>query len=61
MQLEIVTTDRPTDEDRQAVLGLLVKYNARQTGEMPFRQFALLLREPGQAEIVGGLYAYVAL
>jgi GNAT superfamily N-acetyltransferase len=59
MQLEIVTTDRPTDEDRQAVLGLLVEYNARQTGEMPFRQFALLLREPGQAEIVGGLYAYV--
>src|SRR6478736_8122771 len=29
MQLEIVTTYRPTDEDRQAVLGLLVEYNAR--------------------------------
>jgi GNAT superfamily N-acetyltransferase len=59
MQLEIVTTDHPTDTDRQAVLGLLVEYNARRTGETPFRQFALLLREPGQAEIVGGLYAYL--
>src|SRR5271166_1762745 len=59
MQLEIVTTDHPTDTDRQAVLGLLVEYNARRTGETPFRQYALLLREPGQAEIVGGLYAYL--
>jgi GNAT superfamily N-acetyltransferase len=59
MQLKIVTTENPTDADRQALLSLVVEYNARRTGETPFRQFALLLREPAHDEIVGGLYAYV--
>jgi ribosomal protein S18 acetylase RimI-like enzyme len=58
MQLEIVTKTEPTDAERQAVLGLIVDYNARRVGEVPFRQYALLLRNPGQTEIVGGLYAY---
>jgi GNAT superfamily N-acetyltransferase len=38
---------------------LLVNYNASRVGETPFRQFALLLREPQRVEIVGGLYAYL--
>ena len=59
MQLEIVATDHPTDADRQAVLSLLVEYNANRVGETPFRQYALLLRDPGYLDPVGGLYAYV--
>jgi GNAT superfamily N-acetyltransferase len=59
MQLEIVATDHPTDTDRQAVLSLLVEYNASRVGETPFRQYALLLRDPGYLDPVGGLYAYV--
>lgn len=59
MQLEIVTTESPADTDRQALVDLLVNYNAGRVGESPFRQFALLLREPQRIEIVGGLYAYL--
>jgi ribosomal protein S18 acetylase RimI-like enzyme len=59
MPLEIITTENPTDEERRAVLDLLINFNAARAGETPFRQFALLLREPRGEEIVGGLYAYV--
>ena len=60
MPLEIVTTENPTDDERRAILDLLINYNAARAGETPFRQFALLLREPGAAEVIGGLYAYIA-
>src|SRR5262245_56313645 len=59
MKLEIVTSEDPAVEDRQALVDLLVNYNASQVGETPFRQFALLLREPQRVEVVGGLYAYL--
>jgi GNAT superfamily N-acetyltransferase len=57
MKLRITATDLPADADRQALLDLIVNYNANQVGETPFRQFALLLCEPEQDDIVGGLYA----
>lgn len=59
MKLEVVTTEEPSDTDRQALLDFLVNYNASCVGETPFRQFALFLRDAESAEIVGGLYAYV--
>ena len=58
MKLKITATDHPADADRQALLDLLVNFNADRVGEMPFRQFALLLREPEQDDVVGGLYAH---
>src|SRR3974390_2028213 len=58
MKLRIAATDHPADMDRQALLDLLVNYNADRIGETPFRQFALLLREPEQYAVVGGLYAH---
>jgi GNAT superfamily N-acetyltransferase len=58
MKLRIAATDHPADVDRQALLDLLVNYNADRIGETPFRQFALLLREPEQDAVVGGLYAH---
>jgi GNAT superfamily N-acetyltransferase len=59
MKLEILTSEHPADSERQALVDLLVNYNASRVGETPFRQFALLLREPQRVEIVGGLYAYL--
>src|ERR1700759_3376226 len=59
MKLRISATDHPADADRQALLDLLVNYNANRVGETPFRQFALLLREPGHDDdVIGGLYAH---
>jgi GNAT superfamily N-acetyltransferase len=59
MKLEIVTSENPAVAERQALVDLLISYNASRVGETPFRQLALLLREPKQVEIVGGLYAYL--
>jgi GNAT superfamily N-acetyltransferase len=59
MKLEIVTSEDPADSERQALVDLLVNYNASRVGEQRVRQYALLLREPQNAEIVGGLYAYL--
>jgi GNAT superfamily N-acetyltransferase len=59
MKLEIFTSEEPADTERQALVDLLVNYNASRVGETPLRQFALLLREPQSVEIVGGLYAYL--
>src|SRR5262245_51378578 len=58
MKLRISATDHPADADRQALLDLIVNYNASRIGETPFRQFAVLLRELEQDDVVGGLYAY---
>jgi GNAT superfamily N-acetyltransferase len=58
MKLRIIATDHPADRDRQALLDLLANFNAARIGETPFRQFALLLREPEQDDVVGGLYAH---
>jgi len=59
MSFEVVTTENPSDADRQALIDFLVNYNASRVGETPFRQFALFLRDPDTTEIVGGLYAYL--
>jgi GNAT superfamily N-acetyltransferase len=56
MRPEIIATDAPDPSAREAILKGLTAFNQEWGGPADFRPLALLLRDPGTHEIVGGLW-----
>lgn len=56
MQFDIVTTEKPTPADREAILAPLIAYNDRYAGPSGYKPLALLLRDPS-GKTIGGLSA----
>jgi GNAT superfamily N-acetyltransferase len=58
MHPEIIATDTPDLSVREAIGRGLEAYNEAQDGPGEFRRLALLLRDAGTSEIVGGLWGW---
>lgn len=58
--MEIVLVDPPTQPDRDAIVRPLVAFNTETFGPSGHHPIALLLREPGSDETLGGLWAKAA-
>ena len=55
--LEFVVPDQPNRADREAILTPLKAFNDSQAEPEGFQELAILLRDPGSGETVGGLWA----
>ena len=55
--LEFVVLDQPNRADREAILTPLKAFNDSQAEPEGFQELAILLRDPGSGETVGGLWA----
>jgi GNAT superfamily N-acetyltransferase len=56
--VDLLVTDTPSSSQRDAVLSTLRVFAAGAVGRPDDRGYAVLLREGGEGEIVGGLIAY---
>jgi GNAT superfamily N-acetyltransferase len=55
--LEFVVPNQPNRADREAILKPLKAFNDSQAEPEGFQELAILLRDPGSGETVGGLWA----
>jgi GNAT superfamily N-acetyltransferase len=56
MEIDIVLTDKPAPEAREAILDRLIRFNTEQAGPSRWRPLAVLLSDRGTGETVGGLW-----
>jgi GNAT superfamily N-acetyltransferase len=54
---EIIVTDEPDPNDRDAIVKPLIAFNTDVFGPSAFRPLAVLLRDPETGETTGGLWA----
>jgi GNAT superfamily N-acetyltransferase len=56
MEIDVVLTDKPASEAREAILDRLIRFNAEQAGPSQWRPLAVLLSDRGTGGTVGGLW-----
>jgi len=59
MSARIEVMFNPGEEERSAILRPLRAYNVAQAGDAQAQTFALLVRDEGSEEVIGGLYGEI--
>lgn len=60
MELAMEVSFDVTAQEREAILKPLLAYNRSHTGELPYETVGILLRDPVNQEVVGGLYGKIS-
>jgi GNAT superfamily N-acetyltransferase len=60
MQPLIIVSQDPQEADRQAILSALVRHNDEIAGPSGYETIAILLRDPGNGETIGGLWGTIS-
>lgn len=60
MELALDVSFDVTAQEREAILKPLRAYNLSHTGQLPFANVGILLRDPDNQEVVGGLFGEIS-
>ncbi|OPB00989.1 GNAT family N-acetyltransferase [Pseudomonas fluorescens] len=60
MELALDVSFDVTAQEREAILKPLRAYNLSHTGQLPFATVGILLRDPDNQEVVGGLFGEIS-
>lgn len=56
MEIDVVLTDEPAPDAREAILNRLVRFNVERAGPQDWRPLAVLINDRGTGETNGGLW-----
>ncbi|SUE45036.1 GNAT family N-acetyltransferase [Roseomonas gilardii] len=60
MDVQIAVTDSPAEAERETVLRGLIAFNTERAGPLEMRPLAVILRDPGTGQPLGGLIGRTA-